>query len=65
MIDVVGNNADNFSALWATTLKICWHCQQQRGLISTTWINGKKLRLHCKPLKQQQTQNKSTSQYLC
>jgi hypothetical protein len=52
MIDVVGNNADNFSALWATTLKNFWHCQQQRGLITTTWINGKKLRLHCKPLKQ-------------
>jgi hypothetical protein len=22
MIDIVGNNADHFSALWATTLKI-------------------------------------------
>ncbi len=64
MTGVVGNNANHFSALWATTLTNFWHCRQQYRIITTTWIKIKKLRPHCKPLKEQETQNKHTSPYL-
>ncbi len=36
---IVGNNADQFSALWATILKNFRRCRQQRGIITTTRID--------------------------
>jgi hypothetical protein len=39
IIDVGGNNVDNFSALWATTLKNYQHCRQQCEIITTTQID--------------------------
>jgi hypothetical protein len=39
IIGVVGNNADHFSALWATTLKSYRCCRQQREIITTSGIN--------------------------
>jgi hypothetical protein len=39
IICVVGNNANHFSALWATTLKNYQRCRQQRKIITTTRIN--------------------------
>jgi hypothetical protein len=53
MINVVANNADHFSALWAATLKnfpvVSNNAEQllYRGLLF------EKLRPHCKPLKEQ------------
>jgi hypothetical protein len=63
LLHIVGNNADHFSALWATTLKNFGHCWQQHKIISTMRINIEKLNPHCKPLQEQYTQNKHTSQY--
>jgi hypothetical protein len=34
MISIVGNNAEHFSALWATTRKNVQRCKQQRGRIA-------------------------------
>jgi hypothetical protein len=44
MTGIEGNNADNFSKLWATTLKDFQHCRQQRGTITTMQININKIK---------------------
>jgi hypothetical protein len=47
IIGTVGNNVENFSALWATTWKNAHHCGQQQERIATKQISKTFL---CEPL---------------